>query len=245
MSRRPPRSLGETPGEPLGESPDAGPLRARTRARERSGVRGPLLGAAAAVIVGAVLLAAPGTIAYLNDTAAAPTAAITAAPGITATSTASVSTYPLPGGGGTVVPRGTEGIVPGVRGQLIRFTLAGGAADPVQAYATGTVSATGTDPGVELYNRGLLNLEARASGACTVDTSPRLENGVLSVGFRTAPGQTLRPGVTCTIEVGVSVPATGDGLDLAQVLRPQRGGVLGTFTLNAELTQVPRSEEKR
>ncbi|UCR88405.1 SipW-dependent-type signal peptide-containing protein [Mycetocola spongiae] len=208
------------------------------------GLRRPLIIAGIAVVAALALLGGPGTLAFFSDAESAPKTTIQAAPGISATAAASVESRALPGAPGSVVAAPGDGLVPGVRSLNYRFTVTIGAGTPVQSYLSGTVSASGTAQGSEIYNRGFLLLASSASTGCVIGQNPAIVDGRLQTTIATAPGHTLKPGESCTFDISASIPATVNGLDLARELRGLRASTVGSFDLNATLTQVPRAEER-
>lgn len=210
----------------------------------RSPWRSPVLWAGLAVVAAAALVVAPGTLAYLNDSASAPTATITAAPGITATATAKVESLVL----GQIPPgmysTGSTGIIPGLRAQRFTFVVGSGAKDAVQSTISGSLSLT-NKAALGLWTEKKLILTATTSSACAIDGTHR-EGESLVATISSAPNTTLRPGATCTITVDMGIPGSLAGRDVTQdpAVRAVRGQSLGVMNLEATLSQVPRSEER-
>lgn len=201
--------------------------------------RSPITWAAGAVLLAGALVAAPGTYAFLNDTASTPKATITAAPGITATATAAVALVPVVPASTANFATGATGMVPGVRSQRFTFTVTSGATDIAQSYVNGTVTLKDASA-LALFDAGKLTVAATGSANCAV-AAPARASGTLTIAVSPAPNTTLRPGAACTVTVDVAIPAH---LGQDPAVRALRGASAGAVQLAATLSQVPRAEEK-
>lgn len=215
------------------------PTRAADATTRRGFWRSPITWAASAVLLAGVLVAAPGTYAFLNDTASTPKATITAAPGITAKATAAVALVPITPASTANFATGTTGMVPGVRSQRFTFTVTSGTSDIAQSYVNGAVTLRNASA-LALYDAGKLTVTPAGSANCAV-AAPTRASGTLTIAVSPAPNTTLRPGGSCTVTVDVAIPAT---LGQDPAVRALRGGSAGAVDLTATLSQVPRAEEK-
>lgn len=213
----------------------------------------PAIPAFVALVAALTLLGGPASFALWNDQINAPAQNHTSANGLTLTVTSTTASFST-GATGSTVATSTAGLIPGIRGQRLTYSMAAGAANGVQGYLAGTITASAKTASAKtawasVYTAGYLTTTAAASGTCAVTPTPSIVGGALTWTITTAPGQTVKPGQTCTIVLDLAIPAVANGVDVSRVLRASRGtntalNPLADFAANAVLSQVPRAEEK-
>lgn len=143
-----------------------------------------------------------------------------------------VSTQPS-----NLVPKGSGGIVPGVRGQKIAFTARNSASSVTPAQLEGTISAPKNATIQALEGAGL-QYQMVASPGCKADAFTTVGANLQARISSAAP---LAKGVACTFVLTLSIPCSGTSCESAAWdLRAQRLSELPVFTADATLTQVAR-----
>jgi len=218
----------------MGRHAAPAPVRLRTAA-----VLLPVGSAVVALVAAVALIGGPATIAYLNATAEQPAQTISAG-GLTMTVTKAEEWVSTGAAAGSTVVKSTAGLVPGIRGQKITFTIANAADSAVPGTLSGTVSAAKTAAWSSLEGQGLIQTSAAAGAGCQIGP---LSDAGSGLSFPVSSTEPLAPGDSCTVAVTLSIPATGSsGQDAATAVKETRLSALADFQLAATLTQAPRSE---
>jgi hypothetical protein len=135
-------------------------------------------------------------------------------------------------------PRGSGGIVPGVRGQKITFTARNSAASATPAQLSGTILAPKNATLQALEGAGL-QYTAIASTGCQISGFSTVGSNLQATISSSAA---LAKGAACTYTLTLSIPCTGSSCESAAWnLKTQRLTALPAFTTNATLTQVART----
>lgn len=213
--------------------------------------RAPLATAAVAVVATAALLGGPATFATWTDTSSLDAYVVTSAGGLSLAVSASSAHYELDPAArpSSTTATSTTGLVPGIRGQRITYSMTSGATDGVQGRIAGTITASAKTAWPAVFTAGYLDVVVTSSGKCAVNPTPTVVANTLTWTFATATTQTMRPGETCTVVLDLSIPAVKNGVDVSRTLKTSRGtgtrlNPLADFIADAVVTQVPRAEEK-
>lgn len=213
--------------------------------------RAPLAAAAVALVAAATLLGGPATFATWTDSSSQAAHVVSSARGLSLTASATSAPYDLDPAARPSSTRATSttGLVPGIRGQRITYTMTSGVTDGVQGRIAGTIKASAKTTWPAVYTAGYLDTVATSSGKCAVDPTPTVVANALTWTFATATTQTMRPGETCTVVLDLSIPAVKNGIDVSRTLKTSRGtgtrlNPLADFIADAVVTQVPRAEQK-
>jgi hypothetical protein len=211
-----------------------------------SSLKTAVVAAAAAAVLGVLLVGTPGTFASLTATASGTPVVITS--GTISASVASptigtVNTGTIPSG--VVVNTGSLGIIPGIQNQTLTYAVTNSAASasPAAISSIEVVSSSILNPTEWNDIRPYLSITVAVNGGAAVALSSA---AITSTGIdgTIAPTTNLQPGATATVVVEFTIPATSGSLDLLRTLQPDRStaltvasiiGVAPVFTL----TQTP------
>ncbi|PWC06162.1 SipW-dependent-type signal peptide-containing protein [Mycetocola zhujimingii] len=211
----------------------------------------PLAMAGLAVLILVALLSGQATLAAWTDTSNQDVQSVSSQTGLSLAMSSSSAAYELDQ---TTRPTSTKatstgGLVPGIRGVRITYTMTTGATDGVQGKIAGTITAAARTAWPAIYSAGYLTAVVSSSGGCVVQPTPAMVANALTWTFATPSGQTLKPGESCSVVLDLSVPAVKGAVDVSRALKTSRGSdatpnPLADFVADAVVTQVARADEK-
>ncbi len=197
----------------------------------------PLIGAALALVAAAALIGGPVTSASLNDTTSNTFSDALGGGLAVEVLTSPWETVAISGQPANLTPRGSGGIIPGVRGQKITFTARNSATSVTPAQLTGTITAL-KDPTLQALEAAGLQYAIVASVGCTADAVATVGDKVQATITSAAA---LAKGEACTFTMTLSIPCTGTSCESAAWnLKGIRLTSLPAFTVDATLTQMAR-----
>ena len=205
-----------------------------------------VVAAAAAAVLGVLLLGSPGSFASLTSTASGTPVVITSgtiSASVAGPTVGTVTTGTAPSG--VVVNTGSVGIIPGIQDQKLTYSVTNSSSSATPAAITSieVVSTSILNSSAWTDIRPYLSITVAVNGGAPVALSPTAITATGIDGTVTSTTN-LQPGATVPVVVEFSIPATSGSVDLLRTLQADRSsglsvasiiGVAPVFTL----TQTP------